>query len=472
MTASKGAFCAALVVLCALVLRPQPARACGAFAGRRGPSDSELYKRTPYLAIEQTLILWDRDTFIEDFIREARFAKTGESFGFVVPTPGRPEVFKVDASPFPELRKNYPFTGRLRGGDNKAGGGGGASIGHAAPAVEVLSHQRIGSFDVTVLTATDAGALDGWLAKNGFAMTTEAQPWLRHYVELQFYFVAFRYAEPPAGAGDGMTSETVRIRFKSAAPFYPYLEPDHPAGVLPPKERMLTAWLVTQDEMTPVVNRTSPDGLSWKTPWVSGGSHDVLPANFVARVPGLAGAFDIRSKSIKVQAFRDLRTSRSHLGDALFAYQTPHDLSAADVAALRPLLPVLDPTIPPAAPAALGDKKRPRCASSAIGAGADTVAIPALLLVVAVAALRRRTRRRAASRLATANLAAVLVAASLLLVVACRRGKPSESGTPSERAVVALLSGHRDAPVPWAPEARLVSTVTITDTTGPNGLVT
>jgi hypothetical protein len=442
-------------------LFPRHARACGAFASARGPSDATLYARTPYLAVEQTLILWDKDTLTEDFIREARFAKTGQSFGFVVPTPGRPEVSKVDESPFPALRKSYPF-GPSMFGHRSAGGIRGARGGGGGAQVEVLSQQRIGSFDVTVLTASDAGALDGWLAKNGFAMTTEAQPWLAHYVELRFFFVAFRYAEPPPGTADGMTSETVRIRFESAAPFYPYLEPDHPAGVFPPSERMLSAWLVTQEEMTPVVNRASASGPSWKTPWDASAVTTIDPARLVTTVPALKGVLDIRSKSLRVQPFRDLRTSRAHLGDALFAYRTPQKLSREHVAALRPLLPVLDPSIAPAAPAPLENVKRARCAASnTLGAASDTYALPVLLALGGIAALRR-ARRRAVSRLASGGVAALLVVASVCLV-ACHKNKPVEVVAPNESAVIALLSGNGATALPWAPPTHLVSTVTIGD---------
>jgi hypothetical protein len=104
-----------LLVVVGLLGSARRSDACGAFAGPRRPSDGEIYAHTPYLAVEQALILWDKETFTEDFIREARFARTGEAFGFVVPTPGLPEISKVEASPFDALRKAYPFTGPRTG---------------------------------------------------------------------------------------------------------------------------------------------------------------------------------------------------------------------------------------------------------------------------------------------------------------------------------------------------------------------
>lgn len=457
MNGSRFILAVIALVACVVGLSPRRAHACGAFAGR-GESDAELASRLPRLAVEETLIVWDQDTFTEDFIREARFAKTEQAFGFVVPTPGRPEVSKVDASPFPALRKSYPYQSHVPrpGRPSLVGGAGGGGSGALDAQVEVLSQQRIGSFEVTVLTATDAGALDGWLAKNGFAMSAEARPWLQHYVELRFFFVAFRYPEAPPGAKDGMTSETVRIRFKTAAPFYPYLEPDHAPGVLPPPERLLSAWLVTQAEMTPVVNRASPAGVTWRTPWDASAATKVAPAKLLESVPALQGVLDPRVKTLHVQPFQDRRTSRAHLGDALFAYTSPQELSREHVAALRPLLPVLDPSIAPAAPASLENVKRGSCASSRAPAEPDVIAL-AVVLALGAIALVRRARARAATSVA------VMLFVSVATLVACRRAAPLEVGAPNERAVIALLSGTGTKAIPWAPMTRVVATVTIGD---------
>jgi hypothetical protein len=448
------------VVIVALLGAARRSEACGAFAGPRGPSDAELYARTPYLAVEQSLIVWDKDTFTEDFIREARFAKTGQAFGFVVPTPGLPEVSKVDASPFAALRKAYPFMGPTTGDDVKGGAAGGGGGSRDAASVEVFSQQRVGSFDVTVLRATDAGSLDGWLAQNGFAMTTEARPWLRHYVELRFFFVAFRYAAPPENAADGMTSETVRIRFKSAAPFYPYLEPEHPAGTLPPGERMLSAWLVTQESMVPVVNNRAPGGPHWRRPLVESDGTTVLAANFVAHTPGLEGNFPIRSKNVRVQPFRDLRTSRVGLGDILFAYRTPHTASRDDLAALRPLLPILDPSLPSADPLLVPEKKRSRCTATPGVAEPDAVALSGLVVVAVLGGVRRRRRATKGARLAVV-IGCLLLAA---LAVGCRRGKPVDIADAKSGAVIDVLLG-RHPNIQWAREAKVVTTVTIDDAT-------
>ena len=426
------------------------ASACGAVARRRGPA-VDPYASLPYLAIEQTLIAWDRATRVEDFVREARFARTTEPFGFVVPVPGKPEVAKID-SPFPALRKEYPYhvsTPRSRSGGSKAGGAGGGGKAAEPPPLEVLSVQRVGSFDVTTLRATAVTALDEWLATNGFELTEGAKPWLAYYVTLHFYFVAFKYAGAAEGAADGMTSETVRIRFETGAPFYPYLEPETPRGTPLPNERMLAVWLVTQDPMLPIVTHTRGGEWTWQTPWESTPATSALTANFLSRIPAVESTFPIRAKNVWVQPYLDLRTSRVNLGDAVFGYRGSHDLNADDVAALRPLLPALDARIAPAPLDAEGTSaKRRGCSAGADAEGAQTSLVLFLVGIGLTMIVLRRRRTGGAIAIAALGLAGAST-------VGCQ--KRATVADEKERAVVELLSGRPPYTLQVAPAARLVT---------------
>lgn len=440
------------ILLDALVFATD-ARACGAVARKRLPA-ADPYATLPYLAIEQTLIAWDRTTRIEDFVREARFARTNEPFGFVVPVPGKPEVAKVD-SPFSALRREFPYNAPERprsGGGSKAGGAGGGAKAAPEP-LEILSQQRVGSFEVTTLRATAATALDEWLNTNGFELTESAKPWLAHYVTLHFYFVAFKYAGAAAGAGDGMTSETVRIRFETGAPFYPYLEPETPRGSPLPSERMLAVWVVTQEPMIPIVTHTRGAEWTWQTPWEMTQATSVLTANFLAKIPAMETGFPIRAKNVWVQPYLDLRTSRMNLGDAVFGYRGSRDLDGDDVDALRPLLPVLDARIAPS-DAEVGKTKRRGCSSVAAGEGtpAGTVVAAAGLGIAIVVARRRRGRG--------AVFAVVAVIASTS-AVACR-GRASVKDE-KENAVVELLSGRPPYTMALASTAKLVTKIRVDD---------
>src|SRR5687768_5001972 len=73
------------------------AAACGAFFR---PKD---LKRAPSLSFERVLVLYEPETSTEHFIREVVFRGERTTFGFVVPTPTQPDVFKVKQSPFDKL---------------------------------------------------------------------------------------------------------------------------------------------------------------------------------------------------------------------------------------------------------------------------------------------------------------------------------------------------------------------------------
>lgn len=64
--------------------------------------------KVPALELEQVLIIHDPKTEIEHFIRQVTFRDADDPFGFVVPTPEKPEVNKVEESPFDAMARVFP----------------------------------------------------------------------------------------------------------------------------------------------------------------------------------------------------------------------------------------------------------------------------------------------------------------------------------------------------------------------------
>jgi hypothetical protein len=309
------------------LLVPADAAACGAFF-KRGPTVT-----VPSLQVEQVLILHDPVKEQEHFIRQLSFRDAKEPFGFVVPTPSRPTVARVASSPFAELAKQFPPEGGL--GLLLGLGGGGMSHSRragsgAAPAVTVLSKERIGSFTAFVLAATDASALERWLKENSFETTPESRAWLSHYVAVGFYFTAFRYEPDAKVAGTTVKSETVRISFATPLPFYPYQEPVHPqpeANV----PRVLAVWFVSPERSIPVANVTDDAGSHVRRPWAEDTTHPATKA--VDLRPSLGPLADLLpgapGDALVMQTFEDQKSSRRGWGDVVLVPEVARPIDPA-----------------------------------------------------------------------------------------------------------------------------------------------
>jgi hypothetical protein len=311
------------------------ARACGAFFSVRTISPEQR----PSLAREKVLIIHDAVHGQQHFIREVAFRKADETFGFVVPTPTRPQVAKVEKSPFSKLRERFAFKPEPRAtiGVGKPYGGPSGSW----EGVEVLSVEKIGSFTAFVLAATDADALAGWLKENQLTSTPETDRWLEHYVRMGFYYVAMRYdppARPQAEDDAGIAAETIRISFATPIPYYPYFEPEHKRADAGP--RLLELWYVGSDPVIPVARV----GTSWKRPLMAGKDYERKRESVEAALDDeLEGL--LPSGELVVQTFQDQKLDRSGYYDILFAFAEPKQLNSEQLAALEPLLGILDPSL-------------------------------------------------------------------------------------------------------------------------------
>lgn len=322
------------------------AEACGGFFRPSGLSPEQQ----PSLSREKVLLIHDRDEGRQHFVREVAFARATEPFGFVVPTPTRPEVAAVELTPFTKLRNLFSFTPLVIG--RGAGGGGAKGYGGdgGGSGVTVLEQKQVGSFTAFVLAATDAKALASWLDDNELVSTPEADAWLAHYVTLGFYYVAMRYdPETAEGAGSlgAVTAETMRISFDTPLPYYPYLEPTKPeaakAGLDP---RLMELWVVGQREVIPVALQRDEDGGSWVQPLAAGevyrDSRELLSTLLEPELRELLPA-----GKLVVQTFQDQKNERAGFEDIVFANAEFVELTADEAEALTPMLALLDPALAP-----------------------------------------------------------------------------------------------------------------------------
>lgn len=330
----------ATAALTLALAEPRLADACGGFFSRRaGP--------LPAISVERVLLVHDEDAGVEHFVREIAFTRVDKPFGFVIPTPSRPGVFKVDDLHWASLERAFPL-GDPNEGSGQGYGTGSGRLGGAG--VKVLEAKPLGSFAAYVLSATDTQAMKGWLDRNQFVTTPSSEAWLDYYVKLGFYFVALRFDPGLHRAKverepwrDRDNAETMRVTFATPVPFYPYREPDREDLAA---DRVLALWLVTKGaRKVPVALVDEGGRRSYVKPWREG--REPLPASGdeLARAVGEAawkGFMPSREGAWRVQVFEDQKRSRRGFGDVVLVPESPRE-APRPLEVYKAILPLLDP---------------------------------------------------------------------------------------------------------------------------------
>ena len=248
---------AAVVALLALLVDHAPAEAC-ATAPPRGAEAR--------VTDEEAVIIWDAAGKRETFIRRAKFHSTAKTFGFLVPTPTKPELGEVDAGVFqrlaelirPEVQVDESGTKfevvslitSCLGASMKSK----SADGVAAPAVRVIQTAHVAGMDATTLAAEDPKALADWLAAHGFESTPQLEAWLGIYTQQRWMITAFVIG---SDAGEramyDVATKAVKMTFATDVPFYPYREPEQKDAdpdelALPP--RMLRVFFISDKRYT------------------------------------------------------------------------------------------------------------------------------------------------------------------------------------------------------------------------------
>ena len=209
------------------------------------------------IANQQILVVWDPETRIEHFIREAKFAAGArqEGFGFLVPSPTVPEIAAADGAVFEQLntrikpriedvtrwKNHYSLLWTLFVLESKTTAS--RAFDDAPPpmaAVEVMKTARVGGYDVAVLKAADPAALTEWLSDNGYASRPELTDWSRPYVEKGWMITAFKYATDATN----VDVSAVRLTFETDVPLFPYRVPTDQIDPDSPRRNVLRAFVV------------------------------------------------------------------------------------------------------------------------------------------------------------------------------------------------------------------------------------
>jgi Uncharacterized protein conserved in bacteria (DUF2330) len=209
-------------------------------------------------ADQSIVIIWDAANQMQHFIRRASFKSEGEDFGFLVPSPSKPELAESGNEAFPVLQKiTEPevITQKKPSGssgcscDNKKGTAPMAAGLADAPKVHVLEEKMVAGFNAKVLEADTTDVLVAWLKENGYAFSPEVAAWAKPYVEGKWKITALKVAKKKDDEkSKDVTASALRMSFKTDRPLFPYREPDSTksAASLGVSDRLLRIYFLAE----------------------------------------------------------------------------------------------------------------------------------------------------------------------------------------------------------------------------------
>lgn len=183
------------VLLLSLSLLPQSARSDGRMFPRQSAWNAQRERALINEPAQKAAVFFRNGR--EQLIISPSYQGPAGDFAWVVPVPARPQVKILKGALFHELARIVEPAppGRFRA---KAAG---MATHHARKQVTVLEREVVGAYDVSVLSATDGGALQAWLSQNGYFLPPSAKRPLAGYVRERWTFVACRVKAPAQARG-------------------------------------------------------------------------------------------------------------------------------------------------------------------------------------------------------------------------------------------------------------------------------
>jgi len=223
MRAVSSCFGLPLVVVLVLAAAPGPAHADGKMFVPRD------YKGSLEERAQEAIIIFHGSEqaggATEDVILKVHVAGQATSFAWVIPFPTQPKIAKEDARLFQEL---FDYVETRRGQTMKKGKSDGA-LGAARPsaeakAVDVLSRKVVGSYDTAVVRENVAGALNQWLAAEGFQPAPEGDDVVGFYRKKGYVFACIKVSAAELAKDKKVDLHPLRFSFKTGGRdgvFYP-----------------------------------------------------------------------------------------------------------------------------------------------------------------------------------------------------------------------------------------------------------
>jgi hypothetical protein len=169
---------------------------------------------------QKAIIVYDAERGREDLILSVQLLAEVTDAAWVVPLPSPPEVNAVSAEWFVQLSDLTQPEIVTRTVAMPMLGMGAAPQDASRSSVELLSRERVGVYDVSVLSAEEPMALLEWLNEHDYDFPKEGEPILDAYVEEGWYFVATRVLPGETANLEGDV-QPLWLSFDTERPVYP-----------------------------------------------------------------------------------------------------------------------------------------------------------------------------------------------------------------------------------------------------------
>ncbi len=215
----------------------------------------------PVVFGDQTnIIIWDAKHHTEHFIRNANFRSGADDFGFIAPTPGKPDLHEASNKAFYTLASLQPFPPNVATKANAGFGMGGRSRSNE---VRVIQEADVAGFHATTLQSESSQAINDWMNEHGYVSTPEVEKWAERYCERGWYLTAFKVVDKTKLAA---STGTVRMSFRTNHPYNPFYVPS--SNILVNKKGTLRVYFVARGDYDANIGSKSSMGTvePWTTP--------------------------------------------------------------------------------------------------------------------------------------------------------------------------------------------------------------
>lgn len=249
---------------------------------------------------QTNIVIWNDATKTEHFIRNASFTTDAKDFGFIAPTPSKPELAEVSDQAFATLSVLTPSLALPMGCAK-------AADEVSASKVLVVQEKDVAGYHATTLLGSDASSLAAWMKGHGYRSTPGIEAWTKPYIRKGWYLTAFKVINQ----GDTVSTGTIRMSFKAERPFNPFLVPKD--NIATGQKGRLWVYFVSTGDYSASVG---------SSPWKNSSWSESIPEDSVAK---LASQLKLPVSSIpfdaQVAKFEDTDFPRPALDDIYFTKQ-------------------------------------------------------------------------------------------------------------------------------------------------------